>query len=87
MPILDNPVCQSFSVDEVIDRVLLQIPTEYYLLTLPTVYNYYGAKKYKRGSKGLCCCGGTIQLKMNNISTELYDLFTSPSDKSIEFRT
>lgn len=58
-----------------------------YLLSLSTIYNFCGAKKFKRESKSLCCCDGIIQLKMNVVFPELYHLFTSSSNESVEFMT
>ncbi|XP_060966757.1 uncharacterized protein LOC133035082 isoform X2 [Cannabis sativa] len=66
---------------------LHDLPMETHLLTLSTLCKYCGAKKFQYESKGFCCSDGEIVLKINGTPNNLYELFTSNSDESQNFRT
>lgn len=66
---------------------LENIPVEAFVLPLPTICNHCGAKKFWNETNAFCCGNGEIKLKLNEAPDELYELFTSKSDESVEFKT
>lgn len=66
---------------------LENIPINAYILPLPTICTYCGAKKFSNETNTFCCANGEIRLKINEPPEEMYELFTSKSAESLEFKT
>lgn len=65
---------------------LQDIGTEAYVFVQPTICLYCGAKKISRETKGFCCSDGKVKLHIHSIPDELYELFTSNSIESLNFK-
>lgn len=56
------------------------------MLPKTTICEYCGAVKFFRETKGFCCLNGQILLKTNDTPLELYMLFTSNFEESLNFQ-
>ena len=63
------------------------IPIQAYVLPFPIICCHCGAKKFAKETNSFCCSNGEIKLKINNVPKELYELYTSKSNESLEFKT
>ena len=66
--------------------ILDDIAYEPHILPIELSCRHCHAKRFYRESKGFCCADGDISLISNDAPQTLFDLFTSSSNESIEFR-
>lgn len=76
---------EKFEVGKNLRFVLQSIPFQVDTLLLVSACIYCQAKRFYHEPKGFCCFDGEICLVSNGVPDDLYRLFTSNLEKSIEF--
>ncbi|KAL5581670.1 hypothetical protein UlMin_014112 [Ulmus minor] len=76
----------NYTEDENLIAIFSSFEIEAYVLPLPTICGHCKAKKFTKETNGFCCSDGEIELKLNDVPKELYELFTSTSDESLELK-
>ena len=65
---------------------LEKIPLISHMLKAPKMCQQCGAKKFQFESRGFCCSNGDVSLKASDVHSRLYELFTSASNESRDFK-